>query len=224
MRGAGAGATGQQRGGWDCCRGAAMSLRCLQGSSQGQTTSRNGYKRLAISTPTEGDSGPSDLDKEDDEDNDDNNKDDGNDGNNKVNHLCALYHAISSGSFCPCARSFLLLPVPLGDGNEGDGNSNKGNNEDAWIGTGVLSQALALLGHVLANPDGAGFAQIIWQIQPRGAPPGNHVQQQQQLQWQSGIDGNNVGCRRNDRVSAVAAPESMSTVFKLYLAVAFLIA
>ncbi len=44
-----------------------------------------------------------------------------NNDNDYVGHLCALYRAMLSGSFCPRARCILLpVPVPLDDYGGGD--------------------------------------------------------------------------------------------------------
>jgi hypothetical protein len=58
-------------------------------------TSRDGYKWLPMSAPTEVDSGISNLDKEDDDDNDDDNS---NVGDYNINHLCALYCVTACGA------------------------------------------------------------------------------------------------------------------------------
>jgi hypothetical protein len=123
--------------------------------------SRDGYERLAVSAPTEADGGTSDSDDDDDDD----------DGDDNVDHLCTLYRVISSGSFCPRARSVLLPPVPSGDGDDGDGDGDDGDGDDARIASGVLPRASALLGHASADPEGAAFARIIRWIRRHGAPP-----------------------------------------------------
>jgi hypothetical protein len=80
------------------------------------------------------------------------------DDDNNVGHLCALYHAISSGSFCPRAHRILLpVPVPLDDDNGGDARIDR----DVSIIPGILPRISALLGYPLADPAGAAFSRDV---------------------------------------------------------------
>ena len=78
------------------------------------------------------------------------------DDNDDVGHLCALYRAILSGSFCPWARRVLLpVPVPLDD----DGGGDARDDGDVGIAPGILPRISALLGHPSADPAGAAFSR-----------------------------------------------------------------
>jgi len=94
--------------------------------------------------------------REDDNGRDD---DDDDDDDDDVVHLCALYRAISSRSFCPRARRVLLLAsVPseeYDDGGDGDARDDDG---DVGIALGILPRISALLGFASADPGGAAFS------------------------------------------------------------------
>ncbi len=90
------------------------------------------------------------------EDDDDNEGCLGDNDNDNIGHLCALFRAISSGSFCPrVSRILLPVPVPL----DHDGGGDARDDGDVGIAPGILPRISALLGHPSADPAGAAFSR-----------------------------------------------------------------
>ena len=81
--------------------------------------------------------GDGNHDSEEDDDDDEGRLDD----NNNVGHVCALYRAISYGSFCPRARH-ILLPVPVLLDDDGGGDAR--DNGDVSITPSVLPRISVL--------------------------------------------------------------------------------
>jgi hypothetical protein len=103
----------------------------------------------------------------DDDDDDDDNDSGRHDEDDDVDRVCALYRAISSGSFCPNASRRVLFvdPPSLADdvgwttttgGRRDDGVKDDDDNDDecgVGIVVGVLPRVTALLNHVSMDPE-----------------------------------------------------------------------